>query len=1392
MDEKLLKLLKHLEVDSRIISDDSFLVTYKDSINNVFTFEINTKELIDENLFKKIYLKCLEKRYILKMKCENIDYNKLRDYINVFYNNLKFTINSNKVTFVVDSLDERNSLNQIIIDLKKFLYSSPFEDIDINIVVKKEISKEEGVLIGNKIYTDCISIKNVKLINDIVSIEGYIANIELFESSKSNFKIITLVITDDEDSIYGKIFCNSKQYYDDITKRLKIGEFYKFKGLVKDDKYARELVININDINYSDKEKDKIIDTSLIKRVELHTHSNMSNMDGTIKPKKLIEFAKELGHKAVAITDHNSVQSFPEIYNLNPDIKVLYGVELSVIDEVNSIIDCKDKTSFIDTTFVVFDTETTGFNATGGDQMIEIGAVKLKNGEIIDEFSKLIDPKRPIPKKITEITKITDEMVIGMQSEEEVVKEFLEFVGNDPLVAHNATFDMSFLNSALDKYNINPIKNIIIDTLMLSRLIDSNETRHSLSYITKRYNVSFDEKGHHRASYDAKATAIVLNKMFEKLENMNISTLNSINGLLTEEKSEIFAREYHVTAIARNNIGLKNLFKLVSLANTKYLNKVPKLSRKELDNHREGLLYGSSCSNGEVFKSASSKDEEEMKNIIDFYDYIEIQPLEVYDHLVQNGSFESVEALKNHVIKIINIAQSNGKIVVATSDAHHLKRSDKLYREIIVNQKVPIIGRHPLNRNDIKEIPSMHFRTTDEMLSNFNFLPYETAEEIVINSSIKIADMCDDKIVVIKNSDKPFAPKMENSAKIVEEMTFNKARSIYGENLPSHIENRIKAELKGIIDGGFDVIYLIAHKLVKKSNDDGYLVGSRGSVGSSIVATFLDITEVNPLEPHYVCPNCKHSIFNDEYGHPFSNKYSCGYDMEDKICSCETKYKKDGHNIPFSSFLGYKAEKVPDIDLNFSNLNQAAIHDYTKELFGEKNVFRAGTISTVADKTAYGFIKGYFEEKNIPVKNAHISKIVPEIVGIKRTTGQHPGGIVVVPDYTDVFEFTPYGYPADDKTSSWYTTHFDYHAIDLDLLKLDLLGHLDPTAIRMLCDLTGVNSNDIPFDDKEVLSIFNNPTKLGVTKEDIMCETGSLGIPEHSTFTTINMLIDVKPKSFSDLVKISGLAHGTNVWNGNQRELLLAGKCTMDEVFGCREDIIAFLTKHGTEPFRAFKIMEFVRKGKARKDKDAWNKMVEDLKDKVPNWYLDACGIISYLFPKAHATAYIMMAYRVAFFKLYYKHEFYATYFSIRANEFDVVITSKGKDAIKSSIEYIEEKGYDATVKENALKESLHIALEATHRGVEFGTINLYKSHSSDFVIDSETKKLIPPFNALDGLGNSVAEKIIQQREKGKFLSIEDLKTRCKVSTTLIEKLRELNVLDGMLETNQLTLDLGF
>ncbi len=1466
-----------LEIITSEINKDYLKIYYRDIIESIASEKVLANFFLDRLVID-------DNSYTVKLinEVEEKQFSTIKDIIIKKLKQCGFDID---LTTFID-LEEQEKTKNAINDALKIDVST-FKNHKVETTLEKEPSfkpkyekKEvnEQTIKGRVIKDNPVSIKSIVGEEESITIDAQVFGIEEFEPASKEFKILTLKLTDYTDSIYAKIFSRDAEEFEMLKKKCKPNSWLRVRGATKIDRYSNnEIVLNIRDINEIDAKSNKRVDNAPRKRVELHAHTKMSQMDGVMDEVEYIKQAMAFGHRGAAVTDHNGCQAFPHVFNTIKDynkdkeekdkFKGLYGTEITLIDDDIDIVIRGNDEVIMDATYVVFDFETTGFNAGGGDSIIEIGAVKMKNGEILENYDELINPGHDISENITAVTNITNEMLVGKDNEENAVKRFIDWVGDLPMVAHNAKFDCSFLEMAYKKYNLGKFNNPVIDTLELSRTLDNTYSRHSLTAITKRYDIPWDEESHHRADYDATGTALVLYKMLKKLDDRHFVVIKDLNNLVSKDEIYKYGNSYHINMIAKNKVGLKNMFKIISLANTKYLYKTPRILRSEIEKLREGLLIGSGCYESEVFNQARSKSDEELANIISFYDYVEVQPPEVYNHLIQSEDFKNEQELIDNIKKVIDCTLSSGKLIVATGDVHQLNDEDKIYREIIVNQKVPGGGRHPLAKKSITSIPSQYFRTTEEMLNAFNFLDQATRELIVIDNPNKIVDMVEDIEVIIDTGGVPFAPIIPDSQKTTTDLVYNKASSMYGDPLPFNIEERIAKELYGdglfdaikdnmnkekewkeeefeqesfrrlheaillgvdnvkkiirdniheneqeltdeeldkalqkklggIIGGNFDVIYLIAQKLVKHSNDEGYLVGSRGSVGSSFVATMMGITEVNALPAHYLCrnPQCKYSEFNNELGEPYGKEYSSGYDLPNKICpKCGEPLGKEGQDMPFATFLGFNADKVPDIDLNFSGDNQESAHAYTKVLFGEDNVYRAGTIGTVADKTAFGFAKGYFEDKGITgVRTAEIERLAIGCTGVKRTTGQHPGGIVVIPGYMDVFDFTPFQYPADDETSKWRTTHFDYHAIDQDVLKLDILGHDDPTVLRMLQDLSGIDVTTIPMDDPKVLSLLTSPSALGVTEEQIKCPTGTLGVPEMGTQFVISMLVDTKPQTFSEIVKISGLSHGTDVWSGNASELIANKVCPFKDVIGCRDDIMVNLMNWGMKPIRAFKIMEFVRKGKPSKDPETWKGMADEMREaKVPEWYIESCHKIKYMFPKAHAVAYVMSALRIAWFKVYYPLYYYAAYFSIRVTDFDIETMIKGYDAIKSKIEDLEVKGYDRTNKESNVLDTLHIALEAAARGIKFGPIELARSHSKYFLVDENNENtLISPFSSIDGLGEAVSTSIIEEREKQEFISIEDLQKRCKVSLTITDKMRSMGMLNGIPESSQMTLNL--
>ncbi|MHA7135740.1 PolC-type DNA polymerase III [Rossellomorea arthrocnemi] len=1198
-----------------------------------------------------------------------------------------------------------------------------------------------------------------------IAIEGYVFDCETREL-RSGRTLLTFKVTDYSSSILVKMFSRDKEDAA-IMNNMKKGMWVRCRGSIQNDTFVRDLVMIANDVN--EIKPVLRLDTAPAdeKRVELHMHTPMSQMDAVSSVASLVAQAKKWGHKAVAITDHAVAQSFPEAYSASKknDIKLLYGVEANLVDDGVPIAYNDRDLPLEDSTFIVFDVETTGLSAVY-DTIIELAAVKIKDGEVIDKFESFANPHHPLSATTIELTGITDDMVQTAPEINDVLHDYHKWAGEDILVAHNASFDMGFLNAGYQKAGLPKATNPVIDTLELARLLYPQFKNHRLNTLAKKFDIELTQ--HHRAIYDAETTGYLLLKMLKDAVEKGITNHNQFNDYMGKGDSYKRSRPYHCTLIAQTEEGLKNLYKLVSISHMNYFFRVPRIPRSQLQKYRTGILVGSGCDKGEVFEGMMQKGKEEVEEKAQFYDYLEVHPKEVYQHLIELDLVQSQKNLEDIIKNIVDLGKKLDKPVVATGNVHYLNENDKIYRKILVGSQG---GANPLNRH---ELPDVHFRTTNEMQDAFSFLGKETAKEIVVDNSNKIADLVD---VIKPIRDDLYTPKIEGADEEMRRMSYAMAKSIYGENLPEIVEARLEKELKSIIGHGFAVIYLISHKLVKKSLDDGYLVGSRGSVGSSFVATMTEITEVNPLSPHYVCPSCKKSEFFDD------GSVGSGFDLPNKDCpDCGIPYKKDGHDIPFETFLGFKGDKVPDIDLNFSGEYQPNAHNYTKVLFGEDNVYRAGTIGTVAEKTAYGYVKGYANDHQLQIRGAEIDRLVSGCTGVKRTTGQHPGGIIVVPDYMDIYDFSPIQFPADDSSSEWKTTHFDFHSIHDNLLKLDILGHDDPTVIRMLQDLSGVDPKTIPTDDPEVMKIFSGTEPLGVTAEQIMCKTGTLGIPEFGTRFVRQMLEDTKPTTFSELVQISGLSHGTDVWLGNAQELIHNNICNLSEVIGCRDDIMVYLIYQGLEPSLAFKIMEFVRKGKGLQDE--W---VEEMKKNgVPDWYIDSCLKIKYMFPKAHAAAYVLMAVRIAYFKVHHALLYYAAYFTVRAEDFDIEAMVRGSQAVRAKIEEINSKGLDASPKEKNTLTVLELALEMCERGYKFQKVDLYRSHAAEFVIDGDS--LIPPFNSIPGLGTNAAINIVNARQNGEFLSKEDLQQRGRVSKTIIEYLDNHGCLEALPDKNQLSL----
>ena len=1223
----------------------------------------------------------------------------------------------------------------------------------------------------------------IKELNDTkknVKFSGKVFFLEEKETSTKRL-IVYYYVTDFESSIIVKCF-EGKTFDKETLHSIKEGDWIEVTGSCDYDQYEKDTNVSARSIEKIESKDIERLDTCTEKRVELHLHSKMSTMDGVSDIKEYVSQAIKWGHKAIAITDHNVVQGYPDAVKAisGKDIKMLWGSEVTITNNKPLYIYKASDVDLSTATYVVFDTETTGVSSEL-DHIIEIGAVKMSDGIVRDRFQTFIDVEQPLSAFTTELTGITDEMLKGQPKAEEALRAFLDFVGDAVLVCHNATFDIGMIKSKIYKYGWK-LDNPVIDTLNIARRILPGMKNYRLGTLCKKFGVVYDTEDAHRADYDAEVTAACWDGMLSMLEkNFDIQKHNEINKLVDgEEYKRKFA--HHATILARNEAGIKSLYRLISKAHVETFASGPKTLKEDIEKEREHLLIGSACCNGEVFEIAQTKSFDELKETIQFYDYVEVQPLEQYYFLLDTGRVESKDRLREIIENIVRAAKECNKIVVATGDCHYCNPNQKEFRTIYIDSKVSGGGRHPLYdlKGRIKEYPNQHFRSTDEMLECFEFLGKELAYEIVVTNTNKVADMCE---VVKPLKDGTYHPKLEGSDEKLVELCYKTAKERYGDPLPEIVLKRVEKEINSIIGNGYGVLYYIAHKLVKKSNDDGYVVGSRGSVGSSLVATFTGITEVNPLPPHYVCPKCQHSEFFTD------GSVASGFDLPEKDCPhCNTKMIADGHDIPFETFLGFKGDKVPDIDLNFSGDYQWQAHNYTKVLFGEDNVFRAGTIGTVADKTAEGYVKGFFENKNLPYPSkAEIKRLAIGCSGVKRTTGQHPGGIVVVPQYMDVYDFTPVNYPADDIEATWRTTHFDFHAIHDNILKLDILGHVDPTVLRMLGDVTGIDPKTVKVNDEKVLALFDGPEVMGITKEQARSETGTSGVPEFNTPFTKKMLLATKPRSFSDLVQISGLSHGTNVWSDNAEKLIAEGTCTIKTVIGCRDDIMTYLMYKNLEPIDAFKIMESVRKGRGLTPENIQNMQEHN----VPSWYIESCQKIKYMFPKAHAVAYVMMALRSAWYKIYKPLHYYAVYFSTRCNIFDIGTMMKGYDAIL--VRYVEIMNRKRTKQpvsntEEEILTTLENALEMTARGYKFGKLDINISEASRFLIDEEKKEIIPPFITIDGLGLNVAKSIVEARNERSFISIEDVLARTQINNTQRDKLIELGAFGNLNEENQLSL----
>ncbi len=1238
-------------------------------------------------------------------------------------------------------------------------------------------SMNPDVIYGRDFEEESMEIEKIDGPIGEVVIRGKILSVDTREI-RNEKTIIIFSVTDFTDTIVLKIFARNDDV-PELLKEISGGKFVRVKGVATIDKFDSELTIgSIVGIKKCADFTTVRMDTSVEKRIELHCHTKMSDMDGVSDVKDIVKRAMKWGHKAIAITDHGDVQAFPDANHTVPsdsDFKVIYGVEAYLVDDLKGMV-TDSQNQDLDADYVVFDLETTGFSPET-NRIIEIGAVKVQNGKIVDKFSTFVNPQVPIPFRIEQLTSINDSMVIDAPVIADILPEFMKFCEGCVMVAHNADFDMSFIKKNCQRLDI-PCKPTIVDTVALARVLLPNLNRFKLDTVAKALGVSLEN--HHRAVDDAGCTAEIFVKFIEMLRERGMSTLDEVNAMGTSSVQNVQKMPtYHAIILATCDQGRTNLYKLISLAHIKYYHRRPRIPKSEFIRYRDGLLIGSACEAGELYRAIlNGRPEEEISRLVNFYDYLEIQPLGNNAFLVRDE--DSPVASNDDLIeinkKIVRLGEQFHKPVVATCDVHFLDPEDEIYRRIIMAGQ---------GFKDAGEQAPLFLRTTEEMLKEFAYLGSEKAEEVVITNTNRIADMCE-KISPVRPDKCP--PVIENSDQMLRDICYNKAHKMYGDPLPEIVQERLDRELNSIISNGYAVMYIIAQKLVWKSNEDGYLVGSRGSVGSSFVATMSGITEVNPLHAHYLCKHCQYSDFDSDLVKSFSGRSGC--DMPDKLCPrCGKPLSKEGFDIPFETFLGFKGNKEPDIDLNFSGEYQSKAHKYTEVIFGEGQTFKAGTIGTLADKTAFGYVKNYYEERGVHKRNCEIDRIVLGCVGVRRTTGQHPGGIVVLPMGEQIYTFTPVQHPANDMTVDITTTHFDYHSIDHNLLKLDILGHDDPTMIRMLQDLTGVDPTQIPLDDKAVMSLFQDTSALGITPDDLVnCQLGALGIPEFGTDFAMGMLIDTQPKEFSDLVRIAGLSHGTDVWLGNAQTLIQEKKATISTAICTRDDIMIYLIGMGLDSEESFKIMENVRKGIVAKGKcDKWPEWKQDMIDhNVPDWYIWSCEKIKYMFPKAHAAAYVMMAWRIAYCKVFYPLAYYAAYFSIRATAFSYELMCQGKEKLEGYMHEYEKRKDELSKKEQDTYKDMRLVQEMYARGFEFLPLDIYKSEPHHFqIVDG---KLLPALNTIDGLGDNAAVAIAEAAKDGIFLSKDDFRERTKVSKTTIELMSDLGLFGDMPESNQLSL----
>ncbi len=1297
-------------------------------------------------------------------------------------------------------------LNRIGFDVQVSVDCSKYNHETADVVIKQPQKTQFAPAIEKVPYKRVKKEEKITPISDIheglndVWIEGEVISLESRFFASSNQTLITCLITDYSDAIYAKLFLKENE-----TLQVKPTQWVQIKGKVVVDRFKNEIMVNIDTIELS--EKPSPVDHHEHKRIELQTHTKMSEMDGVSDVSSLIQRAFDCKHSALAITDHNSVQSFPKAEakakalrkSTGQSLKLLYGVELNMVESTPNIVINPHEATLDQATYVIFDLETTGLSSQF-DEIIEIGAIKVSHHQVIDSFHSLVKPNSPISDFITSKTNITQTMISDAPHIKEVLPKFLDFIKGSIGVAHNASFDVGFIKEKAKEINSDFPDISFIDTLELSRVLLSQRKSFRLGKVARYFNIAYDEEVAHRADYDVKVTHQVFQNLLQLLKKHDVLTLHQLASFDSDDSFKVRPKS-HVNVFARNQEGLKALYELVSLAHTDRLAffkksaakkendeflAEPRILKSDISERRTHLLIGASCVNNELFDIAANQSVEALKEAMAFYDFIEVQPLDHYAHLILTHSIQSEARLKTILHKMIDTAKAMDKIIAASNDVHYVYPHEKIYRDILVSSMGIGGVRHPLYLYDAQDrqtyqTPNQHYKTTQEMLDDFSWCGPELAYDLVVKNTHLIANMMEEITIIPA---KLFTPKIENADENLKALIIKRCHELYGPTPSFFITSRMDKEYEAITSNGFGVIYYIAHLLVKKSLDDGYMVGSRGSVGSSFVAFLANITEVNPLPAHYRCEHCFNVEFMEEVG--------SGFDLENKTCACGHPYVVDGQDIPFETFLGFEGDKVPDIDLNFSNFYQEHAHAYTKTLFGEKNVIRAGTIGTLANKTAYGYAKGYGEDHYFPLdtKDAKYSWLASGVEGVKRTTGQHPGGIIVIPDENSVFEFTPIQFPANNPDSNWKTTHFEFADIHDNLLKLDILGHLDPSAMKLLEEVSGIDPKTVPLNDPLVMSLFSSNHALKLDTRYPFDSTGAVGLPEFGTQFVREMLRVTQPRNFSDLVRISGLSHGTDVWLNNAKDLVLSGK-TLKDVIGCRDDIMVTLIHQGLPPKIAFDIMENVRKGKGLKKE--W---IDIMKSKgVEDWYIDSCQKIKYMFPKAHAVAYVLMAVRVAYYKLYHPLDYYISFLSLRANAFDVDAMIGGPHKILERLNHIQQRLNDntqkasVTNKERELITSLEVALEMCLRGYRFSNIDINRSHATLFIKDpNDSQALIPPFVVLEGLGENVGKSIMEAREHAAFLSKEDLQSRTQLNYNHIKRLDDMKVLKGLQESNQASL----